>query len=144
MTETLRLADGRALEYVVAGPADGTPLVLHHGPPSSVALLFEPLVAIAARHRLRVVCHSRPGYADSAPRPGRTVGMVADDVSALLDHLGGDLFLTIGWSGGGPHALACAALLPDRCAAAATVGRCAPRPGVRRGLRPRRRRRSAR
>ena len=50
-----------------------------------------------------------------------------DDVVAVLDALGADRFLTLGWSGGGPHALACAALLPDRCAAAATLAGVAPR-----------------
>jgi len=34
----------------------------------------------------------------------------------------------MGWSGGGPHALACAALLPDRCLAAATIAGVAPYP----------------
>ncbi|SFE89345.1 Pimeloyl-ACP methyl ester carboxylesterase [Actinacidiphila alni] len=121
----LHLDDGRTLEYVVAGPADGTPLVLHNGTPSA-AVLFEPMVATAVRHGLRVVVHSRPGYAGSSPQPGRTVAAVAVDVAAVLDELGADRFLTVGWSGGGPHALACAALLPGRCLAAATVAGVAP------------------
>ncbi|MFE2431661.1 alpha/beta fold hydrolase [Streptomyces sp. NPDC059373] len=121
----LHLADGRTLEYLVAGPADGTPLVLHNGTPSA-AVFFEPMVAAAARHGLRVVVHSRPGYAASSPQPGRTVAAVAADVAAILDELGVDRFLTVGWSGGGPHALACAALLPGRCLAAATVAGVAP------------------
>ncbi|WP_329133306.1 alpha/beta hydrolase [Streptomyces sp. NBC_01476] len=121
----LHLADGRTLEYLVAGPADGIPLVLHNGTPSG-AKFFEPMVATAARHGLRVVVHSRPGYGDSSPRPGRTVASVAADVTAVLDELGADRFLTVGWSGGGPHALACAALLPGRCVAAATVAGVAP------------------
>ncbi|MBM9509796.1 alpha/beta fold hydrolase [Actinacidiphila acididurans] len=122
---TLHLADGRTLEYLVAGPADGTPLVLHNGTPSA-AILFAPMVAGAARHGLRVVAYSRPGYAGSSPQPGRTVAAVAADVAALLDELGADRFLTLGWSGGGPHALASAALLPDRCLGAATVAGVAP------------------
>jgi pimeloyl-ACP methyl ester carboxylesterase len=122
---SLHLADGRTLEYQVAGPADGTPLVLHNGTPSS-AMLFEPLVAVAARHGLRMVAHNRPGYAGSSPQPGRTVASAAADVAAVLDDLGADRFLTAGWSGGGPHALACAALLPGRCAAAASVAGVAP------------------
>jgi len=122
---SLRLADGRVLEYLVAGPADGTPLVFHHGTPFA-AILFEPMVAAAARHGLQMVVYSRPGYAGSSPQPGRTVAAVAEDVSALLAELGADRFLTVGWSGGGPHALACAALLPGRCVAAATVAGVAP------------------
>lgn len=122
---TLRLADGRILEYLVAGPAGGTPLVFHHGTPFA-ALLFEPMVEAATRHGLRLVVHSRPGYAGSSPRPGRDVAAVAEDVAALLAELDADRFLTAGWSGGGPHALACAALLPGRCVAAATVAGVAP------------------
>lgn len=122
---SLRLADGRNLEYLVAGPEDGTPLVFHHGTPFA-AFLFEPMVAAAAGHGLRMVVYSRPGYAGSSPQPGRTVAAVAEDVSALLAELGAERFLTVGWSGGGPHALACAALLPGRCVAAATVAGVAP------------------
>jgi pimeloyl-ACP methyl ester carboxylesterase len=121
----LDLADGRTLEYVVAGPADGLALVLHHGTPSA-ALLYPELVEVAARHDLRLVMLSRPGYAGSTARPGRTVADVAADVAAVLDALGAHTFVTVGWSGGGPHALACAALLPDRCLAAATIAGVAP------------------
>jgi len=123
--ETLRLADGRTLEYLLAGPADGKLLVLHGGTPTA-ATLFDPMVQAAARHGLRVLTHSRPGYAGSSPFPGRTVAAVAADVTALLDHLGVDRFLTVGWSGGGPHALACAALLPERCLGAAILAGVAP------------------
>jgi pimeloyl-ACP methyl ester carboxylesterase len=114
------LADGRTLEYLVAGPADGIPLILHSGTPSA-AVLFEPMVESAARHGLRIVVHSRPGYAGSSPRPGRTVASVAADVAALADVLNAGRFLTVGWSGGGPHALACSARLGSRCRAAATL-----------------------
>jgi pimeloyl-ACP methyl ester carboxylesterase len=122
---SLDLADGRSLEFVVTGPGDGMPLVLHHGTPSS-AVVFEPWRESAAKHGLRLVMYSRPGYAGSSPRPGRTVADAAGDVAALLDALGAERFLTVGWSGGGPHALACAKLLPDRCGAAALVGGVAP------------------
>jgi pimeloyl-ACP methyl ester carboxylesterase len=122
---TLSLADGRILEYLVAGPADGTPLVFHHGTPFA-AVLFDPIVEAAARHGLRLVAYSRPGYAGSSPRPGRTVASAAEDTAELLAALGAERFLTVGWSGGGPHALACAALLPERCVAAATIAGVAP------------------
>jgi pimeloyl-ACP methyl ester carboxylesterase len=122
---TLRLADGRILEYLVAGPESGTPLVFHHGTPFAAAL-FDPMVQVAERHGLRFVIHSRPGYAGSSPQPGRTIASVAEDVAALLAELDADRFLTVGWSGGGPHALACAALLPGRCVAAATIAGVAP------------------
>jgi len=122
---SLQLADGRTLEYLVTGPADGIPLILHGGTPSA-AMFFEPMAETATAHGLRFVVHNRPGYAGSSPQPGRTVASVADDVAAILDELGADRFLTVGWSGGGPHALACAALLPGRCIAAASLAGVAP------------------
>ena len=59
-------------------------------------------------------------------RPDRTVADVAEDIAAILDHRGHTDFVTLGWSGGGPHSLACAAMLPDRCLAAATGAGVAP------------------
>ncbi|HWD84070.1 MAG TPA: alpha/beta hydrolase, partial [Kribbella sp.] len=123
--ETLEVGDGRVLEYVVAGPAGGTPLVLHHGTPG-VGIVLEPLAQAAAKYGLRFVSHSRPGYRTSTPRTGRIVADVAGDVSLLLDAIDADEFVTIGWSGGGPHALACAALLPQRCRSAAIIAGVAP------------------
>lgn len=123
--ERLELSGGRGLEYLIQGPEGGRPLVMHHGTPG-VAMVLEPVAAAAARHGMRLVTHSRPGYRDSTPQPGRRVADVASDVSALLDAVGADDFVTLGWSGGGPHALACAALLPERCRAAAIVAGVAP------------------
>jgi pimeloyl-ACP methyl ester carboxylesterase len=121
----VKLQDGRTLEYVVGGPADGLPLVFHHGTPGA-AVLFPPMTDAAARHGLRTVMYSRAGYAGSTARPGRSVSDVAGDIAALMDALDADAFVTLGWSGGGPHALATAALLPDRCRAAATIAGVAP------------------
>jgi pimeloyl-ACP methyl ester carboxylesterase len=117
--------DGRRLEVRVGGPETGTPLVFHYGTPSG-AELFPPMVEAAARHGLRTVVYSRPGYRTSTPQPGRTVADAATDTAAILDALGAGTFVTLGWSGGGPHALACAALLPDRCTAAASLAGVAP------------------
>jgi len=119
------LPGGRVLEVAVAGPADGVPLVVHHGTPGA-AELYPPMVDAAARHGLRTVTCSRPGYGDSTPSPGRTVAAAAGDTAAVLDALGAGTFLTLGYSGGGPHALACAALLPDRCRGTASVAGVAP------------------
>jgi pimeloyl-ACP methyl ester carboxylesterase len=121
----LEMPDGRTVELVVVGPPDGLPLVLHDGTPSA-AVLYPPFADIAARHGLRTVLHARPGYAGSTARPGRSVADVAADVAVIVDALGADRFVTVGWSGGGPHALATAALLPDRCLGAATVAGVAP------------------
>lgn len=123
--QTHQLPDGRTLEYAVDGTADGLPLVLHHGTPGS-AQFYPELLDVARDHGLRLVMPSRPGYAGSTENFGRTVGDIAADVAHLLDALGAGEFVTIGWSGGGPHALACGALLPDRCRAVATIAGVAP------------------
>lgn len=123
--EFVQLADGRKLEYLIEGPADGLPLVFHHGTPGA-AVRLAPLVEAAERHGLRLVSPGRPGYGDSTPQPGRSIADVADDVAGLLDAIGADRFLSIGMSGGGPHSLACAALLPGRCVAAASVAGVGP------------------
>jgi pimeloyl-ACP methyl ester carboxylesterase len=119
------MPDGRELEILVAGPAGGLPLVIHDGTPVGLGL-FPPSVEAARARGLWVVQIARPGYERSTPLPGRRVADIAADVAAVLDHLGEETFVTAGWSGGGPHALACAALLPGRCLAAASVAGVAP------------------
>jgi len=115
----------RVLEVLVDGPESGDWLVFHTGTPS--AAVPRPLFsAPASRLGLRTVLYSRPGYSASSAQPGRTVAACVADVIAILDHLGADRFVTTGWSGGGPHALACAALLPERCRAVATLASVAP------------------
>ena len=106
-------------------------MFFHTGTPSA-GIMFEPMVAAGAARGLRHVAYSRPGYARSDRRPGRTVADCAADVAAIADQLGIGRFYTVGWSGGGPHALACAALLSDRVIAAATLAAC--RAARRRGL----------
>lgn len=123
---TVPAAGGRQLEVLVAGPADGLPLVFHNGTPAGL-VAFGPMVDAAADLGLRTVIYARPSYGASTPQPGRRVAGAAADVTAVLDALGADGFVTAGWSGGGPHALACAALLPGRCRAAATIAGVAPR-----------------
>lgn len=117
-TEQVRIADGRVLEVLLSGPADGFPLLLHHGTPQA-AVPFPQMDSAAGDRGLRVVAYSRPGYGTSTPRPTGTVADDARDSAAVLDHLGAADFVTLGWSGGGPRALACAAVLPGRCRAAA-------------------------
>jgi pimeloyl-ACP methyl ester carboxylesterase len=128
---TVTTADSRALEVLVEGPSDGFPLVYHSGTPLG-AVSFPRLTQAAAATGLRTVTFSRPGYGTSTPQPGRTVGDVAADVVAILAALSLERFVTLGWSGGGPHALACAALLPEACRGAATLAGVGPygHPGV--------------
>ena len=129
-TESLRhvdLPDGRRLEVRVAGPEDGEVLLFHHGTPGA-GLPFMPRVKAAAARGLRTVMYSRPGYGTSTPQPGRQVIDAAADAAQVMDAVGAATFRTIGWSGGGPHALACAAALPDRCVATVAIASVAPYP----------------
>lgn len=123
--ETIESADGRSLDVYVSGPPEGVPLVVHHGTPGAYVPVrdWERRAHAAG---LRYVSYSRPGYGGSSRQPGRTVADVATDVEALLDHVGAARAVTIGASGGGPHALACAALLPDRIAGAAVIAGVGP------------------
>jgi pimeloyl-ACP methyl ester carboxylesterase len=122
---TVPTPGGRDLEVVTSGPEDALPLVYISGTPTGAAYVPD-IAEAAAGLGWRYICYSRPGYAGSTTYEGRSVGDAARDVATILDHLGHDRFVTLGWSGGGPHALACAALLPDRCAAVATLGGVAP------------------
>lgn len=115
----------RELEVVLEGDPDGTLLVFHHGSPGS-AVPYEPLDRVAAERGMKLATYSRPGFGDSARDPGRTVASCTKDVAAIADHLEAERFITIGWSGGAPHAIACAALLPERVASAATLAGVAP------------------
>jgi pimeloyl-ACP methyl ester carboxylesterase len=116
--------DGRLLEALVSGPPDGTVLVVHMGTPCGLVPL--PAGLDLAPMGIRTVLYARPGYGRSTPQPGRTVADAAGDTAAILDTLGADKFLNLGWSGGGPHALACDALLADRCLATAVMAGTAP------------------
>ena len=115
--------DGYGLRYCLYGPADGFPVIAHNGTPSTRLRRPDQIEAMH-RGRVRVLMPDRPGYGGSARRPGRSVADVVDDVRVLADAQGWERFAVFGGSGGGPHALACAALLPDR------VIRCAVLSGI--------------
>jgi len=117
--------DGRLLDLWVTGPESGVPLVFHHGTPGSGAQL-RLMQRAAAQRSLRLVTYSRPGYGGSTRRPGRSVVDAAEDVAAVLDHLGAERTLVAGWSGGGPHALATAVRLPDRVAGVLSIAGVGP------------------
>jgi len=116
----LSAPDGRTLSVLKEGAADDPVVIAHHGTPGA-GLLFRTEIESAGRLGLRLLAYDRPGYGGSTPHPGRTVADAAGDVAAILDALGAERFASYGVSGGGPHALACAAALPERCAGAATV-----------------------
>ena len=121
----VRAPDGRELEVFDCGATDGVPVLVHHGTPSS-GLPYAPHVRDAEEKGIRLIGYSRPGYGRSTPRPGRTVADAAADVEAICDTLGLERICSWGISGGGPHVLACAALLPERVAAAASLASVAP------------------
>jgi pimeloyl-ACP methyl ester carboxylesterase len=121
----VKLKDGRTLVVHDTGPGPARTLVWHHGSPQTGALLA-PLVEHAARRDLRVISYGRPSYGGSTPNRDRDVASAASDVEELADALRIDAFATMGASGGGPHALACAALLPDRVTGVVTLSSPAP------------------
>lgn len=119
-------SDGRRLEGWASDGTSATAVLLHVGTPCA-GIAYEPWVADVAARGLRFVTYSRPGYAGSSRRPGRAVADCVDDVAAIAGRLGLDRLHVVGWSGGGPHALASAALLPQLVASAATLAGVAPR-----------------
>ncbi len=125
MEQTVRTPDGRTLAVEVSGDPGGRPVLVHMGTPNS-RRLFGPNVRDAAARGLRLISYDRPGYGGSSPRPGRTVADCAGDVRAICAELGIGRLAMWGISGGGPHVLACAALLPDLVTAAASLASPAP------------------
>jgi pimeloyl-ACP methyl ester carboxylesterase len=120
----LDLGGGRVLHVYDTGPG-GDVVFWHHGTPN-LGAPPEPLLGDAARLGLRFVSYDRPGYGISTPVPGRAVSTAAVDTARIADALGIATFAVLGHSGGGPHALACAALLPGRVRAAAVISSPAP------------------
>src|SRR5262245_1064722 len=120
----VRLPGGRSLDIRVSRPTDGLPLIFHHGTPGA-ATPVRVLERAAHARGLRLVTTSRPGYGDSDRHPGRAVADVAADASAVLASLGARRCLVAGWSGGGPHALACGARL-EAAAAVLVIAGVAP------------------
>jgi pimeloyl-ACP methyl ester carboxylesterase len=117
--------DGRSLDVWLAGPPDGTPVVYHSGTPGN-GLPFAGYVEALTARGLRYVSISRPGYGGSTRQEGRVVADVVPDTQLVLDELWIDRAYVIGWSGGGPHAMACAALLPERVLGTAVLAGVAP------------------
>ena len=117
----LTLPDGRNLDVYVSGPDGGMPLVFHMGTPGA-AVPPRRLERAAHARGLRLVVWSRPGYGGSTRQPGRTVVDVVADTASVLESLDADHCVVAGWSGGGPHALACAARLDATLAALSIAG----------------------
>jgi pimeloyl-ACP methyl ester carboxylesterase len=128
---SVSLEDGRTLAFSEWGDLEGRPVFLFHGRPGSRLFCPDEDSTLAAGVRLITV--DRPGYGRSDPHPGRTILDWADDVKELADQLDLQPFPVIGWSSGGPHALACAVRIPTRVEAiglAASPGPCDAVPGA--------------
>jgi pimeloyl-ACP methyl ester carboxylesterase len=120
ITHFITTRNGRQIYVLESGKRHGIPVLVHNGTPGA-GTLHPAWVEDAAARGIRLITYDRPGYGESTPHPGRTVASVAADVAEIAEHLGIRRLLVWGWSGGGPHALACAALLPDLVAAAASL-----------------------
>lgn len=121
----VRTADGRTLRVQEAGDPGGRPVLIHGGTPNS-RHLYQPHVTLAHQQGIRLISYDRPGYGGSTARPGRSIADCAQDVQAIADSLSIDRLAIWGISGGGPHALASAALLRDRLVAVASLASPAP------------------
>jgi pimeloyl-ACP methyl ester carboxylesterase len=121
----VRLADGRNMAVKESGSPTGHPVFLMHGTPGS---RVGPLPRSFVLHGLgvRLITFDRPGYGESDRLQYRRVADVVPDVEAIADSLGIEEFAVLGRSGGGPHALACAAMLSDRVTRAAILVSLAP------------------
>lgn len=122
----LELGDGRRLHaYDAGGREHDLAVIWHHGTPN-LGAPPRPLFPTASRLGLRWIGYDRPGYGGSTAVDGRSIGDAAASTARVADALGLDRFAVVGHSGGGPHALACAALLPDRVVGAVAMAALAP------------------
>jgi len=125
MTQVVPYSDGRRLSVESLGDPEGKPVFLLHGTPGG-RNGPRPRGVRLYRLGIRLISYDRPGYPDSDRDSGRTVASAAENVKIIADYFGIDRFSVVGRSGGAPHALACAALLPDRVIGAAALGSLAP------------------
>jgi pimeloyl-ACP methyl ester carboxylesterase len=125
-TSTVEVVDGRQLAVSVFGELTRSPVFYLHGTPGS-RIGPRPTNQQLEDANVCLITYDRPGYGRSSRFASRTVADVAKDVEAIADYLCVERFAVLGRSGGGPHALACAALLPDRVMRAATLVSLAPR-----------------
>jgi pimeloyl-ACP methyl ester carboxylesterase len=125
-THVIPVGGGRSVWVDSADYDEGFPLLVHAGSPGS-RRLFAPAVERAATAAgLRLISYDRPGFGDTPARPGRTIADAAAETRAIAAGLGLGRLAVWGFSGGGPHALACAALLPDLVTSCVVLACLAP------------------
>lgn len=122
---TVTVGDDRTLAYAEYGDPDGRPVFAFHGVLGS-RLTWALCDGPARELGVRVVAPDRPGFGGSAYQSGRALLDWPADVAALADHLAVDRFSVAGFSGGGPHAAACAHALPERVRSVSLVSSVAP------------------
>jgi len=105
MSNALKLSDGRAIEYIDNGVSSKSALILHHGTPTSMTV-WGTWLAAAAEKGIRAIAFTRPGYAGSDRKVGHRIIDSNDDLQEILNQLDIENFVSVGWSGGGPYALA--------------------------------------
>jgi pimeloyl-ACP methyl ester carboxylesterase len=105
MSNALQLSDGRFIEYIDNGVSSKSALILHHGTPTSMTV-WGTWLAAAAEKGIRAIAFTRPGYAGSDRKVGHRVIDANDDLEEILNQLDIENFVSVGWSGGGPYALA--------------------------------------
>ena len=105
MSNALQLSDGRSIEYIDNGVSSKSALILHHGTPTSMTV-WGTWLAAAAEKGIRAIACTRPGYAGSDRKVGHRIIDSNDDLQEILNQLDIENFVSIGWSGGGPYALA--------------------------------------
>ena len=120
----VELPGGRLVAWREWGDSSGRPVVLVHGTPGS--RLFFPDPTLRSASVARVVTFDRPGYGQSTPLPIPSLLEVADIVARIAADRGFAKFSVVGFSGGGPYALACGARLPDRVSRVAAVSSWGP------------------
>jgi pimeloyl-ACP methyl ester carboxylesterase len=120
-----QLRDGRTLAWRWWGDPGATPILRLQGTPGS-RLYRNPDPEMQRNLGVRHLLADRPGYGGSTRLPGRGVADIADDLAALLDFHKLDRVPVMGTSGGGPHALAMAAMHPERVSAVSVIVGASP------------------
>ena len=123
MSTSLKLPDSRCIEYIDNGVSSKSALILHHGTPTSMTV-WGTWLAAAAEEGIRAIAFTRPGYASSDRKVGRSIIDANEDLEEILNQLAVENFVSVGWSGGGPYALASGLL--NKCSGVQLIASVSP------------------